>query len=83
MLLYVSVLLHELAHCVVAKMYGLPVRRITLYLLGGVSEIEREPETPGREFMVAFAGPLLSLGLAGDRFRRLTSSSIRDRSSAC
>ncbi|MFC3819099.1 site-2 protease family protein [Planomonospora venezuelensis] len=64
-LLYVSVLLHELAHCVVAKMYGLPVRRITLYLLGGVSEIEREPETPGREFMVAFAGPLLSLGLGG------------------
>ncbi|MBG0833022.1 site-2 protease family protein [Planomonospora sp. ID67723] len=64
-LLYASVLLHELAHCVVAKAYGLPVRRITLYLLGGVSEIEREPETPGREFMVAFAGPLLSLGLGG------------------
>jgi Zn-dependent protease/CBS domain-containing protein len=67
-LLYVSVLLHELAHCVVAKMYGLPVRRITLYLLGGVSEIEREPETPGREFMVAFSGPMLSLGLAGIGF---------------
>ncbi|MEW9529616.1 site-2 protease family protein [Microbispora sp. NPDC049125] len=64
-LLYVSVLLHELAHCVVAKHYGLPVRRITLYLLGGVSEIEREPETAGREFNVAFAGPLLSLVLGG------------------
>ncbi|KAA9377547.1 site-2 protease family protein [Microbispora cellulosiformans] len=64
-LLYVSVLLHELAHCVVAKHYGLPVRRITLYMLGGVSEIECEPETAGREFNVAFAGPLLSLGLAG------------------
>ncbi|GAB3898545.1 site-2 protease family protein [Microbispora bryophytorum] len=63
-LLYASVLLHELAHCVVAKHYGLPVRRITLYMLGGVSEIEREPETAGREFNVALAGPLLSLGLA-------------------
>ncbi|MFC4010435.1 site-2 protease family protein [Nonomuraea purpurea] len=64
-LLYVSVLLHELAHSVLAKWYGLPVRRITLYLLGGVSEIEKEPPTPGKEFMVAAAGPALSLGLAG------------------
>ncbi|WP_425566550.1 site-2 protease family protein [Planomonospora alba] len=67
-LLYLSVLLHELAHCVVAKAYGLPVRRITLYLLGGVSEIEREAQTPGREFAIAFAGPLLSLGLGGGGF---------------
>jgi Zn-dependent protease/CBS domain-containing protein len=64
-LLYVSVLLHELAHSVLAKWYGLPVRRITLYLLGGVSEIEKEPPTPGKEFLVAAAGPALSLGLAG------------------
>ncbi|MFI7611841.1 site-2 protease family protein [Nonomuraea terrae] len=63
-LLYVSVLLHELAHSVLAKAYGLPVRRITLYLLGGVSEIEKEPPTPGKEFMVAAVGPLLSLALA-------------------
>ncbi|TMR09588.1 site-2 protease family protein [Nonomuraea turkmeniaca] len=64
-LLYVSVLLHELAHSVLAKSYGLPVRRITLYLLGGVSEIEKEPPTPGKEFAIAAAGPALSLGLAG------------------
>ncbi|HXT88833.1 MAG TPA: site-2 protease family protein [Trebonia sp.] len=60
-LLYLSVLVHELAHSVVARGYGLPVRRILLYPLGGVSEIERESPTPGREFAIAAAGPLLSL----------------------
>ncbi len=63
-LLYVSVLIHELSHCVVARGYGLPVRRILLYPLGGFSEIEREPQTPGREFAVSAAGPALSLVLA-------------------
>jgi Zn-dependent protease len=63
-LLYVSVLVHELAHSVVARGYGLPVRRILLYPLGGVSEIEREAPTPGREFAVAGAGPALSLVLS-------------------
>ncbi len=67
-LLYVSVLVHELAHSVVARMYGLPVRRIVLYVLGGVSEIEREAPTPGREFWIAFAGPLFSLLLAACGF---------------
>jgi Zn-dependent protease len=63
-LLYVSVLIHELSHCVVARGYGLPVRRILLYPLGGFSEIEVEPQTPGREFLVSAAGPALSLVLA-------------------
>jgi Zn-dependent protease len=62
-LLYASVLVHELSHSVVARGYGLPVRRILLYPLGGVSEIEREAPTPGREFAVAGAGPALSLVL--------------------
>jgi Zn-dependent protease/CBS domain-containing protein len=62
-LLYLSVLIHELSHSVVARGYGLPVRRILLYPLGGVSEIELEPQTPGREFMVSAAGPVLSLVL--------------------
>jgi Zn-dependent protease/CBS domain-containing protein len=63
-LLYVSVLIHELSHSVVARGYGLPVRRILLYPLGGVSEIELEPQTPGREFTVSAAGPFLSFVLA-------------------
>jgi len=67
-LLYASVLVHELAHCVAARRYGLPVRSITLYLLGGVSEIDREAERPGQEFWIAFSGPLLSLALAAVGF---------------
>jgi Zn-dependent protease/CBS domain-containing protein len=64
LLLYVSVLAHELSHSVVARGYGLPVRRILLYPLGGVSEIDKEPQTPLREFCVSAAGPALSLLLA-------------------
>jgi Zn-dependent protease/CBS domain-containing protein len=64
-LLYLSVLVHELSHSVVARGYGLPVRRILLYPLGGISEIDREAPTPGREFAIAAAGPALSLVLGG------------------
>jgi Zn-dependent protease len=67
-LLYASVLVHELSHSVVARAFGLPVRRILLYPLGGFSEIEREPPTPGREFLVSAAGPFLSLALAAIGF---------------
>lgn len=63
-LLYASVLVHELSHSVVARAFQLPVRRILLYPLGGFSEIETEPPTPFREFLVSAAGPLISLGLA-------------------
>ncbi|WP_217180224.1 site-2 protease family protein [Streptomyces sp. AC495_CC817] len=62
---YGSVLVHELAHTIAALRYKLPVRRIQLQFFGGVSEIEKESETPGREFVLAFVGPLLSLILAG------------------
>jgi Zn-dependent protease len=64
-LLYASVLVHELSHSVVARAFGLPVRRILLYPLGGFSEIEQEPPTPGRELAVSAAGPAVSLALAG------------------
>ncbi|MFF0012263.1 site-2 protease family protein [Streptomyces sp. NPDC005374] len=62
---YASVLVHELAHTVAALRFKLPVRRIQLQFFGGVSEIEKEAETPGREFVLAFVGPLFSLVLAG------------------
>ncbi|MDH6216936.1 site-2 protease family protein [Streptomyces pseudovenezuelae] len=62
---YASVLIHELAHTVAALRFKLPVRRIQLQFFGGVSEIEKEAETPGREFVLAFVGPLLSLVLSG------------------
>jgi Zn-dependent protease/CBS domain-containing protein len=63
-LLYLSVLIHELSHTVVALRFGLPVRRISLYLLGGVSEIEKPAPTPGKEAGIAVAGPAVSLLLA-------------------
>jgi Zn-dependent protease/CBS domain-containing protein len=66
-LLYLSVLVHELSHTVVALRAGLPVRRISLHVLGGMSEIERPARTPGREAGIAVAGPAVSLllGAAG------------------
>lgn len=62
-LLYLSVLLHEMSHALMAKRYGLPVRSITLHFLGGVTEIQGEPDTPRREFGVSVVGPLTSIGV--------------------
>ncbi|MDP9100588.1 MAG: site-2 protease family protein [Actinomycetota bacterium] len=65
LLLGLSVLLHEIGHCVVARAYGLPVRSITITLLAGFTEITEPPQTPARESAVAAAGPAVSFVLAG------------------
>jgi Zn-dependent protease len=62
-LLYLSVLLHEASHALMAQRFGLPVTSITLHFLGGVTEIDGEPDTPGREFAVSVVGPLTSIAV--------------------
>jgi Zn-dependent protease/CBS domain-containing protein len=62
-LLFASILIHELAHSIVAKRNGLKVRRVTLYLLGGVSEMEEEPQNPSLELRMSASGPLTSVAL--------------------
>jgi Zn-dependent protease len=62
-LLFASVLLHELGHSLVARSQGIQVNSITLFLFGGVASIDKESKTPGQAFQVAIAGPLVSLSL--------------------
>lgn len=64
-MLALSLLAHELGHTAVSIALGMPVRRVVIFLLGGVSEISTEPQRPGEEYLVAVAGPLVSLMLAG------------------
>ena len=62
--LFFSLVLHELSHSVVARAYGLPIRGITLFLFGGVAEMEDEPPTAKAEFLMALAGPVASAVLS-------------------
>jgi Zn-dependent protease/CBS domain-containing protein len=64
-LLFASVLAHELAHSLVAQAAGIRVRAITLFILGGVSQLDQEPKKPGVEFRMAIAGPGTSIILGG------------------
>ncbi|TFG36064.1 MAG: hypothetical protein E4H44_07295, partial [Candidatus Aminicenantes bacterium] len=65
LLFFLSVLAHELSHSLVVKAEGGNVDRITLFLFGGVAQMDDEPRSPGREFLMAAAGPGMSLVLAG------------------
>ncbi|NWF59231.1 MAG: site-2 protease family protein [Fischerella sp.] len=63
LLLFASVLLHELGHSLVARSQGIKVNSITLFLFGGIAAIEEESKTPGKAFQVAIAGPAVSIAL--------------------
>ncbi|MBI4772960.1 MAG: site-2 protease family protein [Deltaproteobacteria bacterium] len=63
--LFVSIIIHELAHSVVARAQGLPMKGITLFIFGGVAEMGSEPNSAKAEFLMAVVGPLTSLVLAG------------------
>lgn len=64
-LFFASILAHELSHALVSKATGGSVGKITLFLFGGVAQIDEEPTSPGREFVMAAAGPAMSFVISG------------------
>jgi len=64
LIFFTCVLAHEVAHSLVSEAHGTPVRDITLFIFGGAAQIASEPDKPGKEFLMAFAGPLVSIVIA-------------------
>ena len=65
LLFFLSILLHELGHAVMAQRNGIRIRSITLFIFGGVAQMEKDPADGATEFRIAVVGPIVSLGLAG------------------
>jgi Zn-dependent protease/predicted transcriptional regulator len=61
--LFISIVLHEFSHSIIARRYGIPMKGITLFLFGGVAEMEDEPPSPKAELSMAVAGPAMSIVL--------------------
>jgi Zn-dependent protease/CBS domain-containing protein len=62
--LFLSIIVHEMSHSLIARGFGMPIRGITLFIFGGVAEMKQEPPTPKAEFAMAIAGPISSMLLA-------------------